>query len=650
MSLPATATSGSGGSSHASIPRPAIRRTAFGSWLTSAKSSAPPATSSTRCRLRSVRTRTRTPGNFLRNAPTARRTAPPAAVCPHPTLTPAPTSAGGSNNWRYRRTTSCTPANTASPSAVSRQVCPSRTSHGRARCGPAFWKTLSRLLMLGWLMPSSRAVAAASPPFRTSAARVTRCSTDRDDGRGMGPAGGEFLFPNNLAVELPNGMVESRHRRTARAPAPRGVRLTARQKLEQRLAAALAPGPSALAAHMDDTAAALAAVFPHAQVVIIQNLYAGFRVRTGEQILLVEVAHSGERDGLHVVKLGPADRLHAEWEAWQSCRPHGLRHDIVLMGLRREPAEGDPIAALVYDDAQQLIGVDRTLTLEEAALNAVQLGSPAVESVADLLDGVYERLALLLYRCSGEAPRPDGDGFTAAFFDRRLAENLDAWDRQGTDAFDVRVRANEQTDPAPLNEQFRDPASLMRHILARRNPATVPLMLRGRSHGDLHGRNVLVGQVGERVLWPAVYDYGDMGRENWVARDFVKLEVELKVRAYPLVFDAVTAARVVPFEAELAEATRYARNAGTWPALSPHPTAERRLFWLLLQLRRLAGRHLTRPGRAGGWLAEYAFQLAVYGLNAGRFDNLSPVERLGAYLAAGSAAAWYAPPARRRIA
>src|SRR5205807_2181974 len=60
----------------------------------------------------------------------------------------------------------------------------------------------------------------------------------------------------------------------------------------------------------------------------------------------------------------------------------------------------------------------------------------------------------------------------------------------------------------------------------------VPGMLRGPAHGDLHGRNVIVGRVRDRVLWPAVFDYEDMSDCNLVGWDFVKLETELKVRAY----------------------------------------------------------------------------------------------------------------------
>ena len=54
-------------------------------------------------------------------------------------------------------------------------------------------------------------------------------------------------------------------------------------------------------------------------------------------------------------------------------------------------------------------------------------------------------------------------------------------------------------------------------------------MLRGCAHGDLHGRNILVGIVRDQAMWPTVFDYEDMGPCNLIGWDFVKLETELKI-------------------------------------------------------------------------------------------------------------------------
>jgi hypothetical protein len=227
---------------------------------------------------------------------------------------------------------------------------------------------------------------------------------------------------------------------------------------------------------------------------------------------------------------------------------------------------------------------------------------------------------------------------------------LKAWDKEGSLPYLRRVNANTETQDAPLNRQFRDPADMFRYILRQSSVAGyIPQMLRGRSHIDLHGRNVLVGRVGNRVLWPAVYDFGTMSRFNWIGWDFVKMETEFKIRAYPKVFPYVTAPYVLPFEVKLFEATERGRDTDHWQPLAPDPRPVDRLFWLLLQLRRLASVHLGQKGRNGLWLAEYYFQLALYGLNAGRFDNLSPIEQKGAYLSAGCAAARFAPVTTRKL-
>ena len=54
----------------------------------------------------------------------------------------------------------------------------------------------------------------------------------------------------------------------------------------------------------------------------------------------------------------------------------------------------------------------------------------------------------------------------------------------------------------------------------------VPNMLRGFGHGDLHGRNVLVGLVRGQARWPALFDYENMGPDNLLAWDFVKIRPE----------------------------------------------------------------------------------------------------------------------------
>ena len=66
--------------------------------------------------------------------------------------------------------------------------------------------------------------------------------------------------------------------------------------------------------------------------------------------------------------------------------------------------------------------------------------------------------------------------------------------------------------------------------------------------------------------------------------------------------------------------------------------ADERLKSIVVQIRGLAYRHLSPHGRNSDWLKEYNLTLALYGLNAIRFKNLSLAKLRVAYLCAGIAA------------
>jgi len=421
--------------------------------------------------------------------------------------------------------------------------------------------------------------------------------------------------------------------------------LTARRKLRQRTTRAAATNPDALITAMTEIECTLQDVFPPGGAAVVQDVYASYRPRPGEYILLVELTRSGASDGVSVVKLGPADRLCRELAGWEACRPDGLRHDLVLTGLepRYHPTTNELIA-LVYADAEQFLGVDLTLSLEAALLDSVRLGVPTPESVGDVLFYLYERLGLLLYRNAyADDPTNPAVPFAPGRLDRRLADNLAACAARSGPVFDTRADANSIAHDAGLGGQFLDPYRFARQTVAHPTEQ-VPRLLRGYAHGDLHGRNVLVGRVGDRVLWPTVFDYGDMGTDNLIGWDFVKMETEFKLRAYPDLFPGPRhgfVAGVVRFEHEVHALTEEHRNADTWPAAPAGRTPADRLRWLLLAIRKHAGQHLSYLNRSREWLAEYYFLLAIYGLNGVRFENLTDRQRLAGYLSAGCAASRY---------
>jgi hypothetical protein len=451
----------------------------------------------------------------------------------------------------------------------------------------------------------------------------------------------------------------------AEPPAPLVLwTVPAHRHLRQSLAEAVSRrGTGALEAIMSDLTDRLKRLFPRAAAVVVQAQYTGFRRREDEFILLVEVGGS-DRSGRHVVKLASESRLQAELLAWESCRPHGLRHDIVLMTL--EPCRRDgELLGLIYEDAQQFLGDVPARSLEQAFLGAVLHGTPSPASVAEAIDQLYERLGHLLYSTWFVDNPADADFILDV---PHLEESLAVWAR--ADDPQGRSRQDVNTWASPERGRFRDPVDFLhfvcRHVPWRRDPTgctaagevsrpaagptparadLVPRMLRGCSHGDLHARNVLVAVLRDRARWPAVFDYEHMARCNLLAWDFVKMETELKIRAYPALFGTERAGPFVrsvqDFEEALAQRTEACYDGAHWPAVDDR--SERpadRLRGLLLTLRQQAALHLGGDrGRPREWLAEYYFALACYGVSTGRFATLTRPELLGAYVSAGLSAA-----------
>ncbi len=157
--------------------------------------------------------------------------------------------------------------------------------------------------------------------------------------------------------------------------------VAAQRQLQQALAGAVcARRPNTLRNTMTNLTNHLRLLFPNAG--IFQQQFTGFRPRDDEFILLVEVDDLA-RPGRHIVKLAfteqgqvNASRLRRELEAWESCRPHGLRHDLVFMTLEPLPATG-PRVGLLYGDAQQFLGVPTATSLENAFLAAVCHDAPS---------------------------------------------------------------------------------------------------------------------------------------------------------------------------------------------------------------------------------------------------------------------------------
>ena len=413
-------------------------------------------------------------------------------------------------------------------------------------------------------------------------------------------------------------------------------------------------GHAGLTGLVADVSERLAGAFPRADAVVVLDLYLGFRVRPGEYILLIDV-RDREAPGTCIVKLADDARLAQEMDAWLACQPRGFRGNGVFMALHPHYRADYPhrFAALVYQDAGPHIGADEVVWLEAATLRAVRFDSPDTRTVIGAVRTLFTQLGHVLYQNSRvELPagghialNPARDGGHRR---HRLADALHAWTAPA--AADVR-RQVVAAFPAE-GEGFIDPIDYFRYLedelAAGVPPASVlPRVVRGPAHGDLHGRNVLVGIEQNAVGPPALYDYEHLSCDNLVGWDFVKLETELKIRALEAIYPpgglAAFAEWVGAFELRLARRTRACHDQHEeWPdradatARPGEPEKLARLEAVVLGVRREAAIHLGLRNRE--WLHEYYFLLGCYALYTGHFENQSDRQRAAALVSGGVAA------------
>jgi hypothetical protein len=449
--------------------------------------------------------------------------------------------------------------------------------------------------------------------------------------------------------------------------------------------------PEMYADVMSMIAQRLARTFPSAPAIVVRKRLHGYTNPIDRHILLVEVVHRSKTikatqraiagaegaeqprsatnqvtttwpefcgrvlgmetlTSAHIIKLAndPA-LLRRELENWEDCRPIGMRHDSILMQLR--PGARGPkgaVVSLVYDDANHVIGAGSIMSLDEAVLECCEWGTPGCASLADVIEVIYEHLGADFYVRSKELPDP-GENLERlrAWKNRKLDTWLSAWKddlAEGPSSQPERKRTRREVVGMLSYDRnrFIDPVDYLESVM--QSPERCPLMLWGCSDGDLHGRNVLVSIIGDKVKLPAVFDYEDMGRSNPVGWDFVKLETELKVRALTRLVTGPLPQflfQVLDFECFLAGCSLGIHNGPDHaePRLG-HPGLDR-LATLVLTIRRQAKEHLqTRRQRDRRWLEEYYFLLACYGVCAARFDAYQPFQRqvAAAYVAAGVAA------------
>jgi hypothetical protein len=450
----------------------------------------------------------------------------------------------------------------------------------------------------------------------------------------------------------------------------------------------------------------LAATFSKADAVIVRDRLEGYRRHAERHILLVEVIHRTEplrvtvagavldsgsggaqagdagstckmiwpdfcrqeqcqptQTSAHVVKLAfkIADNqvsddpkvLSDELDAWEKCRPVGMTHDSILMRLRcgaRGPNR--EVLSIVYDDAHHVIGMGLLSSLEDAVIDCCAWGTPTVSSIELLVRVLYERLGMNFYARSQVIEKPAGN-----LAKLQAWRTFDTWLDTWQDSLNVgdepqldrlRIRREVLGMLSYRRNCLIDPVDYLRSV--KECPRFCPLLLWGCSHGDLHGRNMLVSVLDDDVTLPAVFDYADMGLENLVGWDFVKLETELKVRVLAQLLEGPETDylfTVLKFECFLAACSLAIHNQEKPPEAAFKPEGLNRLAAILVAIRRQAQRHLgVQRLRDRQWLEEYYFLLACHGVYAGLFDTYKTDRRqlAAVYISAGVAARQLARP------
>lgn len=437
------------------------------------------------------------------------------------------------------------------------------------------------------------------------------------------------------------------------------------QRARWRLQNVLTPSElaaAALATHIDTLNATLVATLRDWGELVVLDLYQGYRHRPGEYTVLLD-AEAGPEPGPRVVKLGPALRLDAEFTAWNSCRPDQFTSNAVFMGLTRhaDPAQPDIPWALVYQDVNKHVGTEEVLFLEQALLRSVRFGDPNPVSLMHAFRLLFGTLGRTFYH-AGTVHPPDQS--TLHLQRRGLKDGpftIAAWlKRWHADPTLLGIRQVVGMSHAPEAADFSDPVDYFHFLDGELSAGTpparlLPRTLRGKSHGDLHGRNVQIGIDQQRsAINPALYDYEAMSPTNWIAWDFVKLETELKIRALEQLYDGPfrqRATHLLQFERDLLRLTYDFREHAVWLERPTGDTPRDRLLALMLTIREQAALHLGQQRtRARDWLHEYLFALAGYGLHTAQFENQSTAQHLAAYISAGVATAEYYKGQSRQLA
>ena len=422
--------------------------------------------------------------------------------------------------------------------------------------------------------------------------------------------------------------------------------------------------------------------------IIVKQRFRGFTdLPVRKLIIAVEV--QGER-GSHasVVKIGEASEVRGDHDGWQSCAgQRGVSSRMFIAPQLRELSNDR--AAIIYPDVYQYYfnngRDDEPKELEVIVEQCVLRDSPTVESVERVLTQVFTEAYRCFYRDAQEDTTGNviHQGVTKSL---RVGDSdpvLDRWRqpeflqlRRGA----VWLTSGHRKPESLARPEYVDPVDYIDWAIKRRH---FPRMLTGPAHGDLHGRNVIVGVVRGEAEWPAVFDFDKMANHNLVAWDFAKLEMELKCRLFQQLLDTpeeqdelrnlldIRTNRPLPpdiklspdelrvqqridrmeimyaiekrlnaWTRQISSAGQAARRGVLFPPEVSTDTPMGRAMRIIFRIRREAAISLgyERQGREALWADEYNFALATYGVVAAKWHTASD-HMAWSLLSAGVAAA-----------
>lgn len=443
----------------------------------------------------------------------------------------------------------------------------------------------------------------------------------------------------------------------------------------------------------------LGCAFPDANMITVCDCFHGYTRNQEEKAVLgVEVQEGGRYDS-HIVKLGTAAKVRNDYRGFQDCIAGRPFHSRIFVNVMMHEV-GNGRFAVIYEDAYQFFGEDsgrnNSREFDEVVQWAIKDDKPDPQSIVRVVRQIFADLYQWFYHAA-EA----NSSKARMFFEKRL---MDKAGKRG-----VLLKWNDESERAELRRdldwllcgqdkpdserppRYVDPFAYVTWAFAH---DMIPQTLVGSSHGDLHGRNILVGVQGGEAEYPAIFDYGEMAPDNVLVWDFVKLETELKVRMIGhLIADDAACRSLLDQPCVQDHLKRYLDKAVAVPNIDSmqwqtrrelafafafenclaclmnnvHKTAEpaggtckllagngssdklQRALSIFQSIRSEAsvwlGEKQAHRGGRDRWRYEYYFALAVYGLASARFDY-QPYETGFALVSAGVAAAQLsaAPP------